>query len=80
MSGSGFGGNPISGYAVIKNRDPKLGDTMDVKAEQAALDEEDLQELEAELYGEGAGPRPATVDAHEEHGHHLPHPHLPGRG
>ena len=79
MSG-GIGGNPFSGYAMAKLLDPKPGEAVDVQADQAALDQEELQELEAALYGEGAGPaRAHDPDPAPVHRVHVPHPHLSGR-
>jgi hypothetical protein len=64
----------------------KLGENQDVRADQAALDEAELQELEGQLYGQGAGPAQAVEPAEadepadpDEHGHHLPHLHRPKR-
>ncbi|HEY5628172.1 MAG TPA: hypothetical protein VIR16_01550 [Candidatus Limnocylindrales bacterium] len=71
------GGNTsiIAAYAVAKAHEPKLQDSVDVRAEQAALDEEELRELEAALYGTAAGaardPQPVSVERVQSPGPHL---------
>ena len=79
MSG-GNGGNIFGAYGVVKALEPKISELADVHAAQAALDREDLQKLEGELYGAGAGPA-RDPDPIETDRVHLLHPHLlhPGR-
>jgi hypothetical protein len=80
MSGSGIGGNPFAACGFVKAHEPKPGDAADVSAERGALDAEELRELEAELYGEGAGPahEPEPVETHRVLGS-RPHPRRAGR-
>jgi hypothetical protein len=79
MGSTGSGGSIIAGYAVVKAHEPALSESVDARAGHASLDKQELQELEGELYGAGAGPvhepDPVATSAI-----HVPHPHLPHRG
>ena len=77
MSSGGSGSSIFGAYAVVKSIEGRLGPNGDVRADQATLDEHELQELEGELYGEGAGPRRPEDDGVEPVAAvHVPHPHV----
>jgi hypothetical protein len=79
MSGAS-GTSIIAAYAVVKAYEAPLSESVDVQASRAALDEQELQELEAELYGHGAGSARTThVDPAEVERVHATRPHF-GRG
>jgi hypothetical protein len=75
----GSGSSIIAAYAVVKAHEPKVSESADVHAAQAALDEGDLQELEAELYGAGAGPA-RELEPVETERIHGTRPRVPHRG